>query len=215
MLSAIEDELRKIGCDHALANAYRQRAVTHGQYDRSIDFFLEWVEADPDNDAVRLELSVAYVDKIPTCGGLAAVVCKGTLARKSLDVLDEVLERRPDWWTARYGRGMNHLHWPRALRHSADAVTDFSRALELQRAGSGPTDEHRERVYLLLGDAQAKNKSYADARRTWSAGVRLFPGSQALGERLVIEDDAALLDFVLDIRALERPIDTDFSFFER
>ncbi|MDX1387919.1 MAG: FG-GAP-like repeat-containing protein [Acidobacteriota bacterium] len=215
MLTAIEHELRAGGGDHALAHAYRKRAATHGQHDRAIDFFAAWVEAEPGNDAARLELSVAYVDKIPTCGGLAAIVCKGTLARKSLDVLDEILERRPDWWTARYGRGMNHLHWPRALRHSGDAVADFSRALALQRAGAGPADAERERVYVLLGDAQAKNKAYADARRTWSAGIELFPGSRALEERLAIDDDDALLDYVMETRALERPIDTDFSFFER
>ena len=107
-----------------------------------------------------MELSVAYVDKIPTCGGLAAIVCKGTLARrKSLDQLDPIESRgaRPRTGRCSTVAGMNHLHWPRALRHSDDAVADSLAALSSSEAA--PRQPHHERTYVLLGDAHAKNQS--------------------------------------------------------
>jgi tetratricopeptide (TPR) repeat protein len=188
-----------------VAHEYRRRAADHGLHDRAIEFFRAAVERDPQSVASRLELSVAYVDKIPTCGGLAAIVCKGTLARKSLDVLDGLLAEDPDSWIARYSRGMNHLHWPRALRHSAEAVEDFQRCLELE-------PRRHERIYVLLGDAHAKNGSFGEARRVWREGQALFPRSRALVDRLALGDDDAVLTFVERARSLEQPIDTDLSF---
>ena len=144
---------------------------------------------------------------------LAAIVCKGTLARRSLNPLDEMLAEREDDWVVRYARGMNHLHWPRALRHSADAVADFERCLELQLQ-EDETRSYFERTYILLGDAHAKNKSYDDARGVWIDGLKRFPGSAAITARMAIEGDDALLDYILDQRSLEQPIDTDFSFVD-
>jgi hypothetical protein len=154
------------------------------------------------------------VDKIPTCGGLAAIVCKGTLARKSLDQLDAILETRDDWWAACYGRGMNHLHWPRALRHTPAAVADFEVCLETQRQ-VGESKSYHERTYVLLGDAHTKNRSFESARRIWEQGLEVFPGSSALKERLAVRGDDRLMEFVEDQRSLEQPIDTDFSFIAR
>ena len=74
--------------------------------------------------------------------------------------------------------------------------------------------EFYERTYILLGDAQAKNKAYTDARKTWQDGLRTFPASRALEARLAISSDAALLDYIEDQRSLEQPIETDFSFLE-
>jgi tetratricopeptide (TPR) repeat protein len=216
LLAMWEQQLSRDLSDHALAFRYRKRCADYGQHDRAIDFFDELVRRDPSNRWSRLELSVAYVDKIPTCGGIAAIVCKGTLARKSLDPLDALIEAGEDDWLIRYARGMNHLHWPRALRHSPDAIVDFRRCLELQRGrGAAGARPFHERAFVLLGDALAKNKSHADARRVWREGLAQFSGSRALAERLAIDGDEALLDYVEDRRSLEQPIDTDLSFMDR
>ncbi|MCP3981558.1 MAG: CRTAC1 family protein [bacterium] len=213
LLSGMEAELRGALDNHALAHTYRSRAADYERHDRSIAFFREQLKNDPDDPWASIELSVALVDKIPTCGGLAAIVCKGTLARKSLDVLDVLVQQRPDWWPAYYGRGMNHLHWPRALRHSADAVADFGRCLSMQNAGGDPAArDYYERVYVLLGDSHAKNKAYDEARRVWREGKRVFRESGALATRAALSTDAEILAFVEDRRSLEQPIDTDFSF---
>jgi hypothetical protein len=208
MLSMMERELAG-SIDHETAHRYRKRAADHDVHDRAIAFFEERVAREPENRAARLELNVAYVDKIPTCGGIAAIVCKGTLARKSLDQLDVLVERDPDDWLALYARGTNHLHWPRALRHTPDAVRDFERAIELARR-TGVTPQH-ERLWVLLGDARAKAGSPDGARQAWRDGLEAFPASRELTERLAIAPED-LRTWIEGRRSLEQPIDTDLSF---
>jgi tetratricopeptide (TPR) repeat protein len=171
------------------------------------------------SDAVgpaRIELGCAYVDKIPTCGGMAAIVSKGTLARKSLDQLDEVVAKHPDHWVGYYTRGMNHLHWPRSLLHSDDATVDLEQCIKLQtKASPARPEPYYLRTYVALGDAYTKDKEYIKARKAWKDGQVLFPDSPELKVRLAIADDSALLKFVESKRSLEQPIDTSLAFLDR
>jgi hypothetical protein len=216
LLVAFEAELAAPGgFRHRVAFAYRRRCADHDRHDRAIAFFERLAGERPADGGVQLELSVAYIDKIPTCGGLAAIVCKGTLARRSLDVLDRLVAADGAWWGARYARGMNHLHWPRALRHSSQAAGDFRAALALQQAGRGAPWVGDDRVWVLLGDALAKNGEYGAARQAWREGLGDYPASRALAERLAVEADAELLSHVEARRSLEQPIDTDLSFMDR
>ena len=201
---------------HALAQRLPTARRPTTAYDRAIAFFEALVER---TRATRPRVSscpVAYVDKLPSRGGLAAIVSKGTLARKWLDQLDRARRPSPAPGPRYYARGMNHLHWPRALRHSDAAVADFRRCVELQRdaerAGGAP---YYERTWVLLGDALAKDGSYAEARKVWQDGRSRYPASRELAERLGIEGDEAQLELVESRRSLERPIDTDFSFLPR
>ncbi|MEM7164791.1 MAG: CRTAC1 family protein [Planctomycetota bacterium] len=194
------------------ASAYRETCVKYGQHDRSIAFFEARVAAAPEDLRLRLELGCAYVDKIPTCGGLAAVVSKGTLARKSLDQLNHVIEKEGATWVTLYCRGMNHLHWPRALRHTDDAIADLSRCLEMQ--GEESKRPHHLRTYLALGDAYAKHDDSEKARETWRAGLVAFPDTPSLLARLDVRGDAALLRYVDDQRSLERAVDTSLTFLD-
>ena len=123
---------------YALASPYRARCAAYKRHDRSIEFFRRLAAQRPDDARARIELACAFIDKIPTCGGMAAIVSKGTLARQSLDELDRVIAENPDLWVAYYCRGMNHLHWPRALKHSDAAAADFRECLRIQRRTSLP-----------------------------------------------------------------------------
>ena len=216
MLAQMEAVLRQSLAGYKLASSYRARCAAYDQHDRSIKFFLDLLAKKPNDQRVRLELACAYVDKIPTCGGMAAIVSKGTLARKSLDQLDAYLAADRDSWVGYYTRGMNHLHWPRALLHSDDAAKDLTRCLELQERGRKPKDKpYYLRPYVSLGDALAKAKKYDQAREVWRRGQKTFPNSPELKERLAIKDDAQLLKYVESQRSLEKPIDTDLSFLDR
>ena len=194
------------------ASAYRRLAAIYNEHDRSIRLFERLVEQQP-TAAARIELSAAYVDKIPMCGGLAAIVCKGSLARKGLDQLDRVLQTNPDSWIALYTRGMNHLHWPRALRHSADAARDLRRCIEIQQQAAERHD-YFVKPHVALGDALGKMGDYAAARQIWRRALEMFPGTSELERRLALGDDDALLEYINDQRSLERAIDTDLSFYE-
>lgn len=216
-----ELEARLSGGERAWSLGYRYRAlaVEQNRLDRAISFLESLVAAHPADVALRIELGSAYVDKIPSCGGLAAVICKGKLARRSLDQFDAALAVDPNSWVTLYSRGINHLHWPRALRHADDSAADLARAAELQeRAAQGPRGGRQPawalRTYVALGDAHVKNGAPALARQAWERGLAAFPGSPELAERLAIHGDRELLSFVESRRSLERPIDTDLSFLE-
>jgi len=214
-LSEMEAALRLRPAGYALASEYRRRCALHDQHKRSIRFFEDLVNARPEDVSARLELASAYVDKIPTCGGIAAVVSKGTLARKSLDQLDYLIARDPGSWVAFYCRGMNHLHWPRALRHSDDSVADFRRCLELQESDGGAAlKPHFVRSYIGLGDAHTKAKQFEEARRAWGEGLKRFPQSEKLEARLAVRGDGEQLEYVEGQRNLEQPIDTSLAFLD-
>jgi tetratricopeptide (TPR) repeat protein len=216
LLSDMEARLRVSLDNYKLASTYRARCADYDQQDRAIKFFSELVAAQTNNVRARIELSCAYVDKIPTCGGMAAIVSKGTLARKALDQMDAVIKMQPDSWTAYYTRGMNNLYWPRALRHSKDAIADLSRCVELQeQRGAGKPKPYYLRIYVALGDAYAKDGKPDKARHAWRQGLKLFPAAAELKDRLAIEDNAALLKFVESRRSLDQPIDTDLAFLDR
>jgi tetratricopeptide (TPR) repeat protein len=214
MLAEMESHLGESLEGFKLASDYRGRCVDYGQHDRSIAFFEKLVAARPESARARIELACAYVDKIPTCGGMAAIVSKGTLARRSLDQLDAVLAKEQDLWIANYTRGINHLNWPRALRHSEAAAADLSRCVKLQEKDHQPKSYY-VRTYVALGDAQTKAKNHAKARRAWREGLKLFPQSGELTARLEISDDKELLRYVESQRSLQNSIDTDLSFLDR
>ena len=214
-LSQMEEQLRTRPSPYAPASRYRARCATYGQHDRSITFFKDLLAERSGDNRVRIELAAAYVDKIPTCKGLTAFIRRGNLARKSLDQLDPVIANDRDSWLAYYCRGMNHLHWPRVLGHTADAVADFKRCIELQQPDTpGNTKPYYSRGYIGLGDAHTKAKQYDQARKVWREGLKRFPQSTELKGRLAVRSDSALLEYVGAKRSLDNPVDTDFSFLD-
>jgi hypothetical protein len=184
------------------------------EHSRSIRFFEQIAQEHPQIPNVRLQLSAAYVDKIPTCGGMAAIVSKGTLARQALDQVDMLIAADATWWPALYARATNHLHWPRALRHSSAAARDFRACLALQLQGDGMADKrsYHARTYIGLGDALAKDGEFDAARRAWQDGWNAFPGNRDLEQRLALKTAADARAFVEKTRNLDEEIDTDFSF---
>ncbi len=215
ILSQAEQSLRENPVSHSRAGTYRTQCVRFNQHDRAISFLKSLAEEQPDDPRVHIELSCAYVDKIPACGGLAAVVSKGTYARKSLDVLNALVKNVGGSWAVYYARGMNHLHWPKMLRHSGAAAADFERCLKLQNEDETVvTKTHHERIYVLLGDAYAKNDEYKKARKAWQDGLKKYPNSPDLRERLAVEGDKTLKKYIANVRSLEQPIDTDLAFLE-
>jgi hypothetical protein len=108
---------------------------------------------------------------------------------------------------------MNHLHWPRALRHSHDAAQDFRRCIELQER-SPDSRAFFVKPHISLGDALAKAGDYPKARLAWQHGQETFPDSPELAARIKIEDDTALLAFIEQTRSLERAIDTNLGFYD-
>jgi len=211
LLSSMESKIREQPDNMVVASKYRARCIALGQHERSVAFFEQLAREQPENRSVRLHLAGAYVDKIPTCGGMAAIVSKGTLARQALDQLDLLLSFDQDWWPALYSRAMNHLHWPRALRHSDDAARDFQALIDLQ-AQSDVQRSYYVRAYIGLGDALAKDDKFEEARDAWREGLAKFPNHPELLERTALKSSDEARAYIEDKRNLERQVDTDFSF---
>lgn len=191
-------------------NEYRRACVKAKECQRAIDFLEKQSAAHPDSAALHLNLAMAYVDKMPTAG--LGIVGQGLLSNRSIGELDRVLAKDPKSWPAMYGRAMNHLHWPKALRHAARAVADFEACLRLQDGiPAAQRKAHHLLAYLGLGDAFVKNDQIAEARRIWKEAEDLFPGDPRLVRRQSLGDED-LKRFVEDERGLARPIDTDLSF---
>ena len=193
-LATMESKLKESLATYRLASDYRRKCADSNQHDRAISFFRELAAAQPEGWRAQLELSCAYVDKIPTCRGTLAVVSQGALARKALDQADLVIARQPDLWVSHYVRGMNHLHWPRALLHAHDAVKDLSQCVALQekRGGQGGRPCYLK-VHLALGDAFTKAGNYKEARAAWQRGAKAFPDAKELRARLDTPNEAAQL----------------------
>ncbi len=218
-LTKLEQRLRSRPPGWSLPSSYRTLAAAHGKQDRAVAFFEQMVELYPRAPELQIELGSAYVDRIPLCGGVAAVICKGKLARRALEQFAAVVAADPGSWAGFYCLGVNHLHWPRALRHSDDAAVALERAVEIQARrlageGGGRPPDYFLLSHVALGDAYAKNGEPKKARAAWRRGQKDFPHSPELGERLAFTDDHSLLVFVEKTRSLEKPIDSDLSFLD-
>jgi tetratricopeptide (TPR) repeat protein len=202
------------------ANTYRTlvRRYGHVYFDRSIRFFEDLAEKHPQSTMVRLNRAVAYVDKMPY--PKLGIVHQGILSNKSLMVLDAILQDDPNCWTAKFIRGMNHLHWPRKLQHAPLAIEDFSELIALQK--TLPPELQRDYfalAYVALGDSYVKNRANGleenleRARETWQEGIAAYPDSEELKKRLELVEtsDEAIIEYVRKLRGLEDPVDTDLS----
>ncbi len=192
------------------SNAYRIICIPWEEYLRCIEFCEAMVEKHPESSELKMALSVAYIDKMPWAK--MGMVSQGKLSNKSMLQLTKVIEADSSNWSAWYARAMNHLHWPRAMRHAKKSIVDFERALEIQNSmGLAQPLRYFEFTYIGLGDALVKDYRHDEARDMWRQGVELFPHSAQLRKRLSFDDNIELEEWMKKARALEKPIDTDFS----
>ncbi len=191
-------------------NRYRMTCIWFKECDRSIEYFEKLVEETNNSPSLRLQLALAYVDKMPSAS--LGIVSQGLLSNKSIKQLTKVIESDSSNWAAWYARAMNHLHWPRAMGHGDDAIADFQQALKIQENPESQTPkEYFAFVYIGLGDALVKEKRHDEARKIWRNGFTLFPRNARLAKRLSLTDDKELEEFLEEACSLSKQIDTDLS----
>ncbi len=197
-------------------NAYRMMCIKFRQIDRGIKFLEKSVEemekANQDIPELRLNLALAYVDKMPSSD--IGIVTQARLSTKSIRQLEDVLAKQPDSWAGTYALGMNHLYWPKALRHAPKSIEAFQRCLAIQEKVIKETGEpkpHFVRGYLGLGDAYVKDKKFDEARGVWRSAEAHFPDDPHLKQRLALTDDKTLGKFVDKERGLGVVVDTDLT----
>ena len=206
-LSALAAAFRDAPADPARAHAFRLAARAAGQLDSAIGLFEATLARDPKAEAARLELGLAYVDKLATPD--LDVKERFILGGRAITLFSEVLNADPANWAARYARGMTHVLFPRQSRHSDPAVKDLDRLMAQQK--TMPFQSYHVLTHVGLGDAYVVNKQKSLARETWEAGRKLYGDQPDLTRRLALES-AAMDSAVSAYRSLERPFDTDLSF---
>jgi tetratricopeptide (TPR) repeat protein len=195
---AAEPEALKLGAD------YRQLIIAAGLFDRAIDFFRALARRPGSGPNVRINLALAYADKVPPAGDIRRLY----LGRDAMNALTESIAERPTV-LAYYLRGQINLYYNRLIFHRTDqGVADLTQALSIVTSETPPILVAR--VYTALGDGYFRLEDLARARAAWSEGRTKFPDDDALRTRLE-SDGHALAGIVTAALSAGRRSDTSLS----
>jgi tetratricopeptide (TPR) repeat protein len=203
-LDALELRVTADPDDLRAGNDYRMTVIRAQAYDRALAFFKELTARHPDSANAHLNYGFAYVDKIPAAGAISQVI----LANSALTEFSRSLELHPSW-IAYYTRGVSYLYWPKIFDRTRLGVADLEIALTMQRAADRRHAYH-VRTFLALGDGYWLMDQPAKARAAWRAGLKEFPQSAALKQRLASKPPA-LHDLLRDVYDPSRRVDSDLT----
>jgi tetratricopeptide (TPR) repeat protein len=206
-LTADPDNIR-YGSEYRHAAILRAEAVHAPEgkpedFDRPIKFFERLVSANPAAANAYLNYGLAYVDKVP----VVDVFTRVGVANSALAQLSKSIELRPSW-AGYYTRGFNYLFWPKFFDRAKLGVADLETAVKLQE--SGPRRAYQVHTWVVLGDGYWKTDQLEKARSAWSEGLKKFPDTTALQERLSKQGDdlKALIQDSLDFK---KRVDTNLK----
>jgi tetratricopeptide (TPR) repeat protein len=172
-------------------------------FDRPLKFFEQLAAKHPESANVFLNYGFAYVDKIPAAGAITQVI----LANTALTYFTKSLEIKPSW-IGYYTRGNSYLFWPKIFGRAKSGVADLEEAMKLQK--SGPKKPYYVRVYVALGDGYWKTDDIERARTVWTDGLKQFPDSAALKDRLARQGEE-LKTYIEDTLDPSKRVDTNLK----
>jgi tetratricopeptide (TPR) repeat protein len=189
--------------DLRAANEYRMTVIADKAYDRALDFFKNLTARHPESANAHLNYGFSFVDKIPAAGAISQVI----LANSALTEFSRSLELRPSW-VGYYTRGVGYLYWPKIFDRTRLGVADLETALAMQRGDRQRA--YHVRTFVALGDGYWLMDDAAKARASWRAGLKAFPDSEALKQRLAARPEA-LKKLMNDTYDPSRRVDTNLS----
>ena len=206
-LAADPDNVR-YGSEYRQAVIQRAKALHPKEgkpedYDRPLTFFEQLVAQHPTAANAYLNYGFTVVDRIPAAGAITQVI----LANTALGYFTKSLEIRPSW-SGYYTRGNAYLFWPKIFGRAKLGVTDLEEAMRIQNAG--PLKPYYVRVWISLGDGYWKTDDLAKATEIWTEGLKMFPDSEALKQRLAKQGDE-LKDFLDDVMDPSKRVDTNLK----
>lgn len=185
---------------------YRQVTLAAGLFDRAIGFFHQLAEAKGSGPNVKINLALAYVDKVPRAGDIRRLY----LGRDAMNALTASIEARP-CVLAYYLRGQINLYYNRLIFHRTDkGVADLTQALAMVTNETPPLLVAR--IYTALGDGYFRLGNLPQARATWSTGLARYADDAGLRTRLE-KDGQALLEVVTAALSAGRRSDTSLAGF--
>lgn len=198
-------EYRQATLQRALALQPAVKGQPHegkpADFDREIAFFEKLTTAHPKASNAILNLGFCYVDKIPAAGTISQVV----LANTSLKYFTQSLDLKVSW-IGLYTRGNSYLYWPKIFGHAPDALADLEKAYAIQK--TEPKKSIHLRVFIALGDAYLKNDAPEKAKNLWREGLKQFPDSLQLKNRIAKDGDD-LDDYIASVLDPGKRVDTN------
>jgi tetratricopeptide (TPR) repeat protein len=185
----------------ALGAEYRQATIAAGLFDRSIDFFRRLARVNGSGPNVKINLALAYADKVPTAGDIRRLY----LGRDAMNALTQSIAARPSV-LAYYFRGQINLYYNRLIFHRTDkGVADLTQALSMVTHETPP--RLVAQIYTALGDGYFRLENLSKAREVWSTGLAACPDDAGLKTRLE-KNGQALLEVVTAALSAGRRSDT-------
>ncbi len=170
-------------------------------FDRLLKFFETLTAAHPKAANAWLNYGFSYVDKIAASGSITQVL----LANSALGLFTKSIEAKPSW-IALYTRGNSYLFWPKIFNRAQLGVNDLEAAYKMQQGQ--PLKSYYVRVYISLGDGYWKTDNLEKARALWQEGVKRFPDSKPLKDRLAREGEE-LKTYIDEVLDPNKRVDTD------
>jgi len=187
----------------ARARALHPKEGQPADFDRSLKFFEQLAAGNPKASSAYLNLGFAIVDKMPAAGAITQVI----LANTALGHFAKSIEIKPTW-IAYYTRGNSYLFWPKIFGKTKLGIADLEECVKIQKAVG--TKPFHVRAWVSLGDGYWKIDELDKAKAIWSDGLRQFPQSAALKQRLSKQGDE-LKQAIEDSLDPNRRVDTDLK----
>ena len=180
---AAEPNNLRVGTD------YRQAVIAAGEYDRCLELFEGLIAEHPKAPNLLLNYGFAHVDKIPVEGAITQVI----LANTALTHFSAALELE-ETWLGRYTRGNSYLYWPAIFGRTQLGIDDLERAIEM--AKEAQRKPYHGRAWAALGDGYWRLEDHDKARETYRQGLELYPEVPELQERVALEGDEVLDEYL-------------------
>jgi hypothetical protein len=150
---------------------------------------------------VKINLALAYADKVPTAGDIRRLY----LGRDAMNALTQSIAARPSA-LAYYFRGQINLYYNRLIFHRTDkGVADLTNALSMVTPETPP--RLVAQIYTALGDGYFRLENLSRAREVWSTGLAACHDDAGLKTRLETHGQA-LLEVVTAALSAGRRSDT-------
>jgi len=204
--SAAEAVSADAAADFAILNDARMTLKVKDQSAAAESFFDALIEIQ-DTPAVRLNLSLSYVDQMAG----KSLLGQGHLSTRSQSAVAPLLDVPAYEWVAAYISGLNNLYWPDWFGKADNAQEHLEHAVAIYQKAPDGEGVHYARGWLGLGDALALQDELAEARAAWREGLRYFPYDADLRARLEL-GESDIYETVRALRDADAEIDTDLAF---
>jgi tetratricopeptide (TPR) repeat protein len=151
-----------------------------GRVDDVIAMMAEAAKADPSNPDRKVDVALSLLSKLRN--GKVSQMEQATLGMAADKALDEALALDDQHWDARFNKAISLSFWPPVMGKQPEAIQHFETLIDQQ--GRGAPQPHHAQTHLWLGNLYQQSGKSELARKTWAAGLELFPGSESLQERL-------------------------------